>query len=155
MRILGVDYGEKRIGLAVSDPLGLFAQPLEAVEVAGDLAGAAARVAGIARESGAAEIVLGLPRQMDNTLGTKAEEVLAFKELLEKAFDLPVITWDERLSTAQAERHLRETGWSRVKRQRRVDMVAAQIILQGYLDFRNRPPQTTEGAENEPDDDTV
>jgi putative Holliday junction resolvase len=152
MRILGVDYGEKRIGLAVSDPLGLFAQPLEAVEVAGDLGDAAMRVVEFARELGATEILLGLPRQMDNTLGTKAEEVLAFKELLEKAVDLPVITWDERLSTAQAERHLRETGWSRRKRQRRVDMVAAQIILQGYLDFRNRSQQTTERAEGEADD---
>ena len=136
MRILGVDYGEKRVGLAVSDPLGMFAQPLEAVEVAGDLSKAAERVGEVAREYDAAEIVLGLPRNMNDTLGPKAEEALAFREILIEKTGLPVITWDERLSTRQAERHLRQTGWSRRRRKKRVDMVAAQIILQGYLDFR-------------------
>lgn len=136
MRILGVDYGEKRVGLAVSDPLGMFAQPLEAVQVEDDLPAAAERIAEVAREYEAAEIVLGLPKNMNNTLGPKAEEALAFKELLVEKTGLPVITWDERLSTRQAERHLRQTGWSRRRRKERVDMVAAQIILQGYLDFR-------------------
>jgi len=136
MRILGIDYGEKRIGLAVSDPMGIFAQPLEAVEVAGDLSAAAERINDIAREYEATEIILGLPRNMDDTLGPKAEEALGFKEILIEKTGLPVITWDERLTTRQAERHLRETGWSRRRRAKRVDMVAAQIILQGYLDFR-------------------
>jgi len=136
MRILGIDYGEKRIGLAVSDPMGIFAQPLEAVEVAGDLSAAAETINDIAREYEATEIILGLPRNMDDTLGPKAEEALGFKEILIEKTGLPVITWDERLTTRQAERHLRETGWSRRRRMKRVDMVAAQIILQGYLDFR-------------------
>jgi putative Holliday junction resolvase len=143
MRILGVDYGEKRIGLAVSDPLGIFAQPLEAVQVEDDFPAAAERIAQVAREYDAAEIVLGLPKNMNNTLGPKAEEALLFKELLLEKTGLPVTTWDERLTTRLAERHLRQTGWSRQRRKKRVDMVAAQIILQGYLDFRakNAPQQ--------------
>ncbi len=138
MRILGVDFGEKRIGLALSDPMGNFAQPLEAVVVEGDLAEAAEKIGALAREYEAGEIVLGLPRNMDDTLGKKAEQALAFRDVLVEKTGLPVITWDERLSTRQAERHLRETGWSRRRRMKRVDMVAAQIILQGYLDFRSR-----------------
>ena len=143
MRILGVDYGEKRIGLAVSDPLGMFAQPLEAVQVEDDFPAAAERIAQVARDYDAAEIVLGLPKNMNNTIGPKAEEALLFKELLLEKTGLPVTTWDERLTTRLAERHLRQTGWSRQRRKKRVDMVAAQIILQGYLDFRakNAPQQ--------------
>ena len=138
MRILGVDYGEKRIGLAVSDPLCTFAQPLEMIAVEGDLAAAADLIGQRAREYEAIEIVLGLPRNMDGTLGFKAEEALAFRDLLAEKTGLPVVTWDERLSTAQAERHLRQTNWSRRRRQEKVDMVAAGIILQGYLDLRNK-----------------
>ncbi|MCD6406176.1 MAG: Holliday junction resolvase RuvX [Planctomycetes bacterium] len=142
MRILGVDYGEKRIGLAVSDPTGLIAQPLEVI-AGGDPAAAARGIAEVAARYEAAEIIIGLPRNMNDTLGPKAEEALAFKALLENATDLDVATWDERLSTVRAERSLRETGWSRRKRQKRVDMVAAQVILQGYLDFlrKTRPSQ--------------
>ena len=142
MRSLGIDYGEKRIGLAVSDPLGMFAQPLQAIEVGGDFAAAAARIVEIAEEYEAEELVIGLPKNLDDTIGFKAEEALAFKRLLEEKTSQPVIPWDERLSTVQAERHLRQTGWSRRKRARKVDMVAAGIILQGYLDFLAKAGRT-------------
>ncbi len=136
MRILGVDYGEKRVGLAISDPTGIFAQPLE-VTSGEDKGAAAARIGQVCSEKGVTRIVVGLPRNMDNTLGAKAEEALSFKALIEEKTGLEVVTWDERLSTVRAERVLRETKWSREKRKRKVDMVAAQVILQGYLDFQS------------------
>lgn len=134
MRILGVDYGTKRIGLAISDPLGIFAQPFEMVAVVDeDFDAAAGEIAEIAAANDVGQLVVGLPRNMDDTVGFKAKEALAFGELLAEKSGLPVATWDERLSTAQAERHLRETGLSRGKRKKKVDMMAAQIILQGYM----------------------
>ena len=137
MRTLGVDYGEKRIGLAISDPLGIFAQPLSVVD--GTDAQAAARmIAEISMEREVETIVVGLPRNMNDTLGPKAMEALAFKELVERETGLEVVTWDERLSTARAERALRESTMSRKKRQQRVDAVAAQVVLQAYLDAKNR-----------------
>lgn len=135
--MLGVDYGEKRVGLAISDPEGIVGLPLETV--AEDNAEAAAeRIAAICRERAVGRIVLGLPRNMNGTLGAKAEEAAAFGELLAGETGLEVIAWDERLSTVRAERSLRESQMSRKKRQRRVDAVAAQVILQSYLDAQKR-----------------
>ena len=105
MRILGVDTGTVRIGLAVSDPMGIFAQPFGAVQVK-DTASAADEVARIARERGVEKIVVGLPRNMDGTLGPKAEEARAFGALLAEKTGLPVDEWDERMSTMAAERSL-------------------------------------------------
>jgi len=133
MRFLGVDYGRKRIGLAVSDPSGIFAQPLETVEAA-DAQSAAARIAALSSERKVDEIVIGLPRNMDDTLGPMADAALAFRDLLAEKTGLPVRTWDERLSSARAERSLRETSMSRARRQKRVNAVAAQVILQAFLD---------------------
>jgi putative Holliday junction resolvase len=143
MRVLGVDYGQKRIGLAISDPLGIFAQPLETVE-APDLASAADRIAAICKERSVETILVGLPRNMDNTLGPSARDALAFKDMLSAKTGLPTVAWDERLSTMQAERSLRETGLSRHKRQARVNAVAAQVILQSYLGAQKKgaPPQS-------------
>ena len=139
VRILSVDYGEKRIGLAISDPTGIFGQPLETID-ASDPRSAAVYVSTLCRSRGVETIVLGLPRNMDGTLGPKAREALVFKDILEKETQVPVVTWDERLTTARAERSLRETRLSRKKRQQRVDAVAAQVILQGYLDWIKRKP---------------
>ena len=136
-RILALDVGSRTFGMAVSDPLGIFAQPLGAVEVK-DTASAADEVAQIARERGVERIVVGLPRNMDGSLGPKAEEARAFGALLAEKTGLPVDEWDERLSTMAAERALRQSDMSRDKRKKRVDMVAAQIILQAYLDAHRR-----------------
>jgi putative Holliday junction resolvase len=133
VRILAVDYGQKRTGLAISDPLGIFGQPLETI-AASDPKEVASRISAVCVERGVVTIVLGLPRSMDNTLGPKAEETLAFRNILASHTQVPIVTWDERLTTVQAERSLRDADMSRKKRQQRVDAVAAQIILQGYMD---------------------
>jgi len=132
-RVLGVDYGEKRIGLAVSDPEGLIATPLGVQDVTGrkDAVDAVGRAAG---ETGAERIVVGLPLNMDGSAGPMAEKVQVFAERLRTRTGLPVDTWDERLSTRLVERTLIEADVSRRKRKGLRDKLAAGVILQGYLD---------------------
>lgn len=133
MRIIGIDYGEKRIGIAISDPLGITAQGLPTVErtnIQEDMQ----KILNIIREKEVGEIVVGLPKHMNNSLGEKAQEVLAFVDLLKKHSNLPVSVIDERLSTVRAQRAMLEGNLSRKKRKDRVDMIAAQLILQDYLD---------------------
>lgn len=134
-RVLGVDYGRARIGVAISDELGLLAHPVETVPAA-KLNAAAARVAEIARERDVERVVLGLPRQMSGQLGTAAEEVNAFAEKLRPLLPCPLTLWDERLSTTAAHRALRDSGQKTRQTRGVVDQVAAQMILQGYLDSR-------------------
>ncbi len=133
MRILGIDYGRKRIGLAISDPLGITAQGLPTLE-RGDPAGDMEVLSGIIRERGVGEMVVGLPKNMDGTIGESAKEVLAFVEVLKERFGLTVHLMDERLSTVRAHRAMKEGGLSRKKRTEKADMLSAQLILQGYLD---------------------
>lgn len=135
MRTLCIDYGEKRIGLAISDPLGLTAQGLPTL-IRRDEKTDMLKLSEIINEKDVNEIVIGLPRNMDGTLGKKAEEVLRFAELLKSRFSLPVHTVDERLSTVRAHRSMLEGDLSRKKRGKRVDMIAAQLILQCYLDSK-------------------
>ncbi len=133
MRILAIDYGKKRFGLAISDPLGFTAQGLPTLASQGrksDLE----KIAAVVRENEVEKIVVGLPRKMDGTLGPAAKEVLAFVEELKEHLGLRVITWDERLSTKRAEREMISAGLSRSKRKRSRDKVAAQLILQSFLD---------------------
>ncbi len=136
MRTLCIDYGEKRIGLAVSDPLGLTAQGLPTL-VRHDEKSDMLKLSEIINEKDVNEIVIGLPKNMNGTLGKKAEEVLKFAELLKSRFSLPVHPVDERLSTVRAHRSMLEGDLSRKKRGKRVDMIAAQLILQGYLDSKS------------------
>jgi putative Holliday junction resolvase len=135
-RILGIDHGDRRFGVAISDAGGTFASPREVVEGEEALWRALERL--IAEEA-VERIVLGLPLNMDGSLGPRARKVLAFKERLERRLRLPVDTWDERLSSFQAENLLRAAGVRGRSRARRVDKVAAQIVLQSYLDHRRRP----------------
>jgi len=133
MRIMGIDYGEKRIGIAISDPLGITAQGLPTIErtnIQADIQ----KILNIIREKEVNEIVVGLPKHMNNTLGEKAQAVMAFVDLLKKHVTIPVNTIDERLSTIRAHKAMLEGDLSRKKRKDRVDMIAAQLILQGYLD---------------------
>ena len=130
-RVLGIDHGTKRIGLALIDSGQVLASPLGVVDGETALYEELERL--LAREP-IERLVVGLPLNMDGTLGPKAKEVLAFKKRLEERCGLPVDTADERLSTVQAEAALREAGLSLAQRARRVDKVAAQIILQSYLD---------------------
>ena len=140
MRILGLDFGSRTVGVAVSDELLLTAQGLETIERKDEnkLRKTCARIEEIIKEYGVEEIVLGLPKNMNNTIGERAEKSLAFKEMLERRTGLPVVMWDERLTTVAANRTLIEGGVRRENRKDYVDMLAAVYILQGYLDSRER-----------------
>ena len=136
-RILGIDYGERRLGLALSDPSHTIATPRQVV--AGE-AGLRAELPRLIQEEEVERIVLGLPLNMDGSIGPKARQVLAFKERLERQWRLPVEVWDERLTTFQAECALREGGVPPRRRAELLDKVAAQILLQSYLDSRRPAP---------------
>ena len=136
MRILGLDYGCRTCGVAVSDPLGITAQGLETIvrKEENKLRRTLARIEELVREYGAEKIVLGFPLNMNDTIGPRAEKTLAFKEMLERRTGLPVILQDERLTTVEAEEVLIEAGVRREYRKQYVDKLAAVLILQGYLD---------------------
>ena len=140
IRIMGLDFGSKTVGVAVSDPLGITAQGIEIVRRTSEnkLRKTLARIEELVAEYEVTEIVLGFPKNMNNTIGERAEKSLAFKEMLERRTGLPVVMWDERLTTVAANRTLIEGGVRRENRKDYVDMLAAVYILQGYLDSRER-----------------
>jgi putative Holliday junction resolvase len=132
-RALGIDHGDARIGLAISDDLNMLAHPLETIAVK-EIADPIARIASLVKEKEIGMIVLGLPRNMDGSYGPAAEKVRAFAEKLRTASACEVKLWDERLTSVAAQRSLHEAGRN-VKNSRNViDQVAAQLILQGWLD---------------------
>lgn len=137
MRILGLDYGSKTVGVAVSDPLGFTAQGVEIIRRKSEnkMRQTLARIEELIAQYQVEEIVLGLPKNMNNTLGDRAEKSLELKETLERRAGLPVVMWDERLTTVSANRVLMETGVRRENRKEHVDEIAAVFILQGYLDY--------------------
>ena len=139
MRLMGLDYGSKTVGVAVSDPLGLTAQGVETVwrKQENKLRQTMARIEELISEYQVERIVLGYPKNMNKTVGERAVKTLEFKEKLEKRTGLPVVMWDERLTTAEAERTLMETGVRRENRKQFLDQMAAVLILQGYLDRMN------------------
>ena len=134
-RILGIDWGKVRLGLAVSDESALIAQGLASLPRSGEKKDMVA-IARYASEWQVREIVLGFPRNMDGTLGESARIVQLFAQRLESALRLPVHLWDERLSTQAAERTLVDAGVRRRARRDVIDRLAAAIILQGFLDRR-------------------
>lgn len=136
-RILAVDLGERRIGLALSDPQGLLASSRR-VYLRRNIDEDLEYLRRLGEEEGIGEVVLGLPENMDGSLGEQAERALEFKRLLEERLGLPVALLDERLTTAEAERVLLEADLSRRKRKRLRDGLAAALILQAYLDQRAR-----------------
>lgn len=132
---MGLDVGSKTVGVAVSDALGWTAQGIETIainEAKGNFG--FDRVAELAQIHGVEKIVIGFPKNMNNTIGPRAEASKVYAEELKKRLNLPVILWDERLSTAQAERILLEADVSRKKRKKVIDKMAASVILQGFLD---------------------
>ncbi len=135
-RRLGVDYGEKRMGIAVCDPQEWVATPLCVVPVRSD-DHAIAEIRRLIEETAAEAIVLGFPLNMDNSRGPMALKVEAFAQRLRRETGLPVDLWDERLSSAQVERVLLEGDASRAQRRAVTDMLAAQAVLQSFIDFRN------------------
>ncbi len=137
MRIMALDVGTKRIGVATSDELFLTAQGRETIyrnSPGVDMD----KIKKIVDEDGVAEIIVGLPVNMDGSQGPKAKEILDFIDKLAKTVTVPVKTWDERLTTVQAERVMLEADISRAKRRQAVDKLAAQLILQSYLDSRKK-----------------
>ena len=136
MRVMGLDYGSKTVGVAISDPLGLTAQGVETIwrKQENKLRQTLARIEELISEYQVERIILGYPKNMNNTIGERALKSLEFKEKLEGRTGLPVVMWDERLTTAEAERTLMETGVRRENRQQYLDQMAAVLILQGYLD---------------------
>lgn len=135
MRILAIDHGTVRMGLAISDDMEMIAQPLEFIP-AEPLDEFIARLKVLLAEKEVGEILIGMPRNMDGTYGPAAEKVRAFIAKLKETIATPVRTWDERLTSAQANRLLIQADMRRDKRKQRVDGAAAAILLQSYLDSR-------------------
>lgn len=135
MRIMAIDYGDAHTGVAVSDPTGLLAGFTTTVNACRP-EDTAERIAALARAHGAEELVLGHPRNMDGTLGPRAEKAEAFAELLRETTGLPVTLWDERRTTVDAHQILFSAGKNAKKRKKLVDAVAASLILEGYLTYR-------------------
>ena len=137
MRILGIDYGEKRVGLAISSPVGFIAQGLPTIERI-DGTDYLEDLADVINEKEVEEIVVGLPKNMNGSIGEKAEVVLVLVETLKSKFNLPVHTFDERLTTVRAHKAMTGAKMSKKGKKKRVDMIAAQFILQAYLDQKSR-----------------
>lgn len=144
-RVLAIDAGERRIGLAVSDELGLLATPVEVVQRTGGLRAALDRIGQVARREGVAHVIVGLPLNDDGSAGPQARRAEAFASVARKALGLPVELWNEAHSSAEAEAILRQHGPRRGRQARRrasadpgLDAVAAAVILQDYLDTQHR-----------------
>lgn len=148
-RIMGLDFGSKTVGVAVSDSLGITAQGVEIIRRTAEnkLRQTCARIEALIEEYQIGKIVLGFPKNMKNTLGERAEKSIAFQEMLERRTGLPVILWDERLTTVEANRTLMESGVRRENRKLYVDKLAAVYILQGYLDYASMKENASYGED--------
>ncbi|MEE9255628.1 MAG: Holliday junction resolvase RuvX [bacterium] len=135
-RIIGVDYGEKRVGLALSDPLGITAQPLDTIQRETD-AQTADRLEEIVLSHGAEKVIVGLPLSLSGKDSPQTKRTRRFISRLRKKLDIKVESWDERLTSAEAERTMIDLGVRRSRRREQRDIVAAQLILQGYLDAKS------------------
>ncbi len=138
MRIMGLDYGSRTVGVAISDAMQITAQGIEIIRRKDEnkLRQTLARIEELIEEYEVTEIVLGFPKNMNDTLGPRVEATLEFKEKLERRTGLPVAVWDERLTTVSADKTMMEAGIRREHRKEYVDMIAAVFILQGFLDRR-------------------
>ncbi|MEG7678389.1 Holliday junction resolvase RuvX [Listeria monocytogenes] len=138
MRIMGLDVGSKTVGVAISDPLGWTAQGVETIQIDENRKQFGYdRVKELVLEYEVEKVVVGLPKNMNNTIGPRAESSKIYAEVLEARIGLPVVLWDERLTTSAAERTLIEAYVSRKKRKEVIDKLAAVMILQSYLDTTN------------------
>ena len=135
MHIMAIDYGDAHTGIAISDPTGFLAGFTTTIDAYRPEV-VAERVAALAKEHGVEELVLGYPKNMDGSLGPRAEKAEAMAELLKAATSLPVVLWDERCITIDAHQILFNSGKNAKKRKKTVDAVAASLILEGYLTYR-------------------
>ncbi|MDD2496987.1 MAG: Holliday junction resolvase RuvX [Desulfitobacteriaceae bacterium] len=138
MRLMGLDVGERTIGVAVSDPFGWTAQGIMTIRRFETIENDVKQLKDLVTKYQVTQIVVGLPKNMNGTLGPSAEKCQNMADILRESTGLPVVLWDERLSTMAAERTLLEGNISRKKRKQVIDKMAAVIILQGYLDFRQK-----------------
>ncbi len=138
MRIMGLDFGSKTVGVAISDSLLITAQGIETIERKEEnkLRRTLARIEELIVEYEVQEIVLGLPKNMNDSIGGQAQLVMEFKDKLERRTGIPVTLWDERLTTVAANKVMMEAGIRREHRKEQIDKIAACLILQGYLDYR-------------------
>jgi putative Holliday junction resolvase len=136
MRILGIDFGDSRIGIAVSDPLGWTAQGIDTLEWRGGMERPAEAIKQLVSEYGVQQIVMGFPKNMNGTIGPRGEKTQEFINLLQEFTGLEIVKWDERLTTVAAHRMMHEVGMKTSKKKKFVDRIAATLILQGYLDSR-------------------
>ena len=136
MRILGIDFGDSRIGVAVSDPMGWTAQGLDTIHWRGGMERPAEEIKRLVDQYGAEKIIIGLPKNMNGTIGPSGEKAMEFGELLSEITGLEVVRWDERLTTVAANRMMHEVGMKTSKKKGSVDRIAAVLILQGYLDSK-------------------
>ncbi len=146
MRIMGLDFGSKTVGVAISDPLLITAQGIEIIRRKDEnkLRQTLARIEELIVQYEVEEIVLGFPKNMNDTIGERAQLSLEFKDKLERRTGLPVTMWDERLTTVAADRAMMEAGIRRENRKEHVDRIAAVLILQGFLDRRSMEKETAE-----------
>lgn len=153
MRILGLDFGSKTCGVAVSDPLLLTAQGVEIIRRKDEnkLRQTYARIEEFAVQYEVSEIVLGYPKNMNDTEGERVEKTQKFKEDLERRTGLPVVLWDERLTTVAADKSMMEMGIRRENRKNYVDEIAAMFILQGYLDYKRFVKEQENNGEKQED----
>ncbi|MBC8265329.1 MAG: Holliday junction resolvase RuvX [Anaerolineales bacterium] len=135
MRVLALDVGDKRVGVAISDPTQFLARSLKVIQ-RGPPQEDFAAVSRLVEEHEVERVVVGYPRSLDGTVGEQADKVERYAEGLAEALDVPVVLWDERFSTVSAERLMREAGLRGKKKRERIDAVAAAVILQDYLDSR-------------------
>ena len=138
-RILGIDFGDKQIGLALTDPLAMFAQPLASLENTGKKC--IKEIAAIVEQNDVGTVVVGMPYELDGSIGPQAKIVKRFfgrleRELLEQAFEIELLLWDERLTTAQAERILAGSGLRNRDRSAALDRISAALILESYMNSR-------------------
>ncbi len=138
MRIMGIDFGDSRIGIAVSDPLGWTAQGIDTIKWKGSMRQPAEQIKQLAAQYDVEKIVIGFPRNMNGTVGPSGEKAIEFGELLTKVTGLDVIKWDEWLTTVAANRMMHEVGMKTSRKKGAVDRIAAVLILQGYLDSKTK-----------------
>jgi putative Holliday junction resolvase len=136
-RIVGIDYGQARIGVALSDPSQIIASPLTTIQNKKKLEEVVKEFLSVLKDYSIEEIVIGMPFQLDGKIGTSAQEVLRFVEALKEQTTLPIKTWDERLTTQQTERVMKAGNVSRKKRMKVIDSACATLILQNYLDEKS------------------
>lgn len=134
MRIMGIDYGDSRIGIAVSDPFGWTAQGVETINIKGNIKNSIGRIGELIKQYSVERLVVGFPRNMNGTVGPRGEKTEEFIAKLKEMYGIEIIKWDERLTTVAANRTMHEMGVKTSRKKQVVDQIAAVYILQGYLD---------------------